>query len=68
MSKIKEIITVSDLVKNFNLKAKISHTVNFTLDDTLKILNYDFTSKGNLDFLKANLEIPSVQSFLKFQG
>ena len=58
---------VSDLVKNFNLKAKISHTVNFTLDDTLKILNYDFTSKGNLDFLKANLEIPSVQSFLKFQ-
>ena len=31
---------VSDLVKNFNLKAKISHTVNFTLDDTLKILIY----------------------------
>ena len=47
----------TDYLKNIDLKGKLSHKAQVTLDNTLKILNYNYQSNGKLDYLKTDLNL-----------
>jgi hypothetical protein len=53
------------LKREIELKAKLNHNLNFTLDNTFKIINYVYTGKGKINESTFKLDQPIKNDFSK---